>query len=74
MEDKVEMESGEWAKELIRKNPDLYVDAALRAPYNISGIKLDNLGRVYECYRVKNESDEKYRPRLVSVMKEKLGR
>ena len=70
----VEMQSMEWARELIAKNPDIYVDAALRAPYNISGFKLDKLGRVYECCRTNNESDEKYRPRLVSVMKEKLGR
>lgn len=64
----------EWAKELIEKNPDPYIDAALRAPNNVSGVKLDNLAKVYKCYRLKNESDEKFRARLLTVMKEKLGR
>ena len=58
----------------MEKNIEPYIDAALRAPYNVSGMRLDNLGKVYDCYRVKNETDEKYRVRLLSVMKEKLGR
>ena len=73
MVNRVEMQSTEWAEEIIAKNMDRCVAAALRAPYNIGGIRLDNLGGVYECYRGKNESDENYRPRLLSVMKGKLG-